>query len=870
MKTRHLLTAIALPALFAACTNEEFVEQATTGNSSLDDRRMVDVPAVTMDFGKGAETRLALGDGGKFVFESTDKLGACLMDQITEYYQNPLKKWGEWFELVDYIQTNYKFTYNTQNGRFENNALMCEGNYFFYFPYDPTMNTREAFEQDLNPEQELKVNADGTLNPRQTVLDNQVFLGHSAIYGDREDHESLNVNMKSVFAYPAFRIAYSSPEPITITKVAFKIVDNEGKKEKEGVVTPFNTTLKVDPTGASFDENNQYALVKDEVFYGMVEKEDGGNTAEQISVSMPNNAACTLSSGKTLAGYVVIPAGIYDADEEDANKSLWMYVYTNKGVVKTYLNQKNEEQEASGAPSDNVWTDGAYTDFQPNNGMLIDMGFSYEAISAPTSFRVSETEDFEAILGWQKDQSVPTTLTATIVGKNVVLTKTVYDVLKNKNLTLNLITDDGQEATVTVAADAPADALDRVNIAETVNVINNAKLTLAEDIKKVVGNDTYTPKSLINNANASLTLTAGSYDFTGCTVTNYGTITFAEANAESANFTNGSIGKDGFANYGTVEFKTSTTITDYSRIDNYHSLTIDEKVEVSGRIYNSIGYIKSTNKTTTGLIWVKGKWSNAYSENNASIWVNEGGEIVGMSFLNVEDSDEPYKADVNESGNWLVDNQGDVIYYSSIINYGVVRNVINNNLVEMKSKTARLITAATSNGEIDNTECSNYVTKQAKETIFCVVNKPITATALKDLAINSNAKRLDISGEITINPVGEATDVTVEIEEVDIEGDLTISGAEKTLRFTNGTTGTKVNVVNGTTTVASQAILSLGANNMCDGTLNVGENTTFIISNGALVYGIKGTIDGTVENYGTWFYKTAGGIWTAYTSAELQ
>lgn len=868
MRTRHLLTAIALPALFAACTNEDFVKQTASGSTSLDDRRMVDVPTVTVGLGEDAETRLAL-NGNKFVFESTDKLGACLMDEITNNYQNPQKKWGEWFELVDYIQTNYKFNYNPANGNFENNALMCEGNYFFYFPYDPTMNTREAFEQDLAAEQELKVNADGTLNPRQTVLDNQIFLGHSAIYGDREDHESLNVNMKGVFAYPAFRIAYSSPKPITITKVAFKIVDNKTDKTKEGTVTPFETTLKVNPEKASFDADNQYVLAKDAVFYGMVSAADGGTTAEQISVSMPDNAACTLSSGETLAGYVVIPAGVYDATKDDANKSLWMYVYTNEGVVKTYLNQKNEEQEASGAPSDNVWTEAAYTNFQPDNGMLIDMGFSYEAISAPTEFRVSETEDFETMLGWQAGQTTPTTVTATVVGKDIVLTKKIIDILNNnKNLTLNLTSD--ADATVAIAADAPANALDRVNIADKINVINNAKLTLAEDIKKVVGSDTYTPKSLINNADASLTLTAGSYDFTGCTVTNYGTITFAEANAESASFTNGSIDKNRFANYGTVEFKTSTTIGHYSRIDNYHSLTIDEKIEVSGRIYNSIGYIKSTNTTTTGLIWVKGKWSNAYSQNNASIWVNEGGEIVGMSFQNMKDSDEPYKAGVNESGNWLVDNQGNVIYYSSIINYGVVRNVINNNLVEMKSKTARLITAATSDGEIDNTECSNYVTKQAKETIFCVVNKPITATALKDLAINSNAKRLDISGEITINPVGEATDVTVEIEEVDIEGNLTISGAGKTLRFTNGTTGTEVNVVNGTTTVASQAILSLGAANECDGKLNVGGNTTFIISNGALVYGNKGTIDGTVENYGTWFYKAAGGGWTAYTSAELQ
>ena len=149
MKTRHLLTAIALPALFAACTNEELLEQTTPGNVSLDDRQMVDVPAVNLNLGEQIDTRLSM-DGNKYIWESTDLLGACLMDEIDQAkYHVVNTTWSDWFKLVPYIQTNYKFAYNKQTGLFENNALMCEGNYFFYYPYDETMNTREAFEQEL-------------------------------------------------------------------------------------------------------------------------------------------------------------------------------------------------------------------------------------------------------------------------------------------------------------------------------------------------------------------------------------------------------------------------------------------------------------------------------------------------------------------------------------------------------------------------------------------------------------------------------------------------------------------------------------------------------------------------------------------------
>lgn len=849
MKTKHLLTAIALPALFAACTNEDFVEQGISNNATLDDRRMVDVPSLTMNFGEEAETRLAL-NGNKFVFQDPDKLGACLMDQITDDYQNPLKTWGEWFKLVDYIQTNYKFDYNPANGNFENNALMCEGNYFFYFPYDPTMNTREAFTQDLAAEQVLKVNADGTLNPQQTVLDNQVFLGHSAIYGDREDHESLNVNMKGAFAYPAFRIAYSSPQPVTITKVAFKIVDNKAAVATEGEVTPFKTTLKVDPsalTAGDFDTDNQYVFVDGTKFYGMDAK---GSTAEQISVSMPDNAACTLSSGKTLAGYVVIPAGIYDANSNtvDANKSLWMYVYTNKGIVKTYLNVKNEEQDASGAPSDNVWTKAAYVDFQPDNGMLIEMGFSHEAISAPKEFRVSNTEDFETMLGWQAEQTVPTTVTATVVGKDIVLTKKIIDILNNNsNLTLNLTSD--AEATVTIAADAPANALDKVNILDVnsgneITVLNKANLTVAADLDHDGGNSVYdAPAMLINEG--SMTFTALTYNLGGTEITNKGTFILSREDDKQINLV--ATGYSAIDNYGSMVMDADVLISNSSYdkgINNYTGLIISEGAEVSGRINN-----KKVEYTSMGQTTVDGTWSNAQGINEGWIVVNETGKVVATGLENTNVKLHNYK--------------NEVIAEAIINNSGVINGVKNMGIIEMVTKNARLITAAESEGEIDNTVCSSYVTKQEKETIFCVVDKPTTASALKNLVLDANAKRLDISGKITIDPEKNANEVAVAVETVNVTDNLTVEGKDYWLRFTNGTEGTTVNVLKGKTEIAAQTNMSLGAANACDGTINVNTGCTLIISASARLDAEKGTIAGSVENYGVWYHLN-NGAWETY------
>lgn len=828
MKTRHLLTAIALPALFAACTNEELLEQTTPGNVSLDDRQMVNVPAVNLNLGEQIDTRLSM-DGNKYIWESTDLLGACLMDEITSDYHQPNTIWSQWFKLKDYIQTNYKFAYNKQTGLFENNALMCEGNYFFYYPYDETMNTREAFEQELEAEQKLEANADGTLNYRKTVLDNQVFLGHSAIYGDREDHDELNVSMKGVFAYPAFRIAYSSPQPVTIEKVAFKIVDNAASNtgtNVEGTVTPFNTTLKVDPTSATFNAQNPYVLADGAEYYKMIDK----TTAEQISVAMPDNAACTLSSGKTIQGYVVIPAGVYDADNSSADyKSLWMYVYTNKGIVKTYLNVKNEEQEASGAPSDNVWTKGAYVDFQPDNGMLIDMGFSYEAISAPKEFTVSNTEDFELLLGWQKDQTVPTTVEATIVGEDVELSKAIYDILNNnKNLTLELTSD--ADATVTIPADAPANALDRVSIKAggKLNIVNKAALTVENDFKAA--------QSLTNES--TITLAGNSYDFKATSVTNEGTINFQAADGKvmtvamenSHPFTN--------TNKGTIAVATDVNIT-AGGITNNGAMTINEDVTLDGKIING------ANQSKDGVLNVNGAWATkwATTANYGIINVATTGSITVPSTSTFTNNE-------NLIYNALT---GALEFEGMINNSGVINGVTNNGTVEMVVKSARLTTNVASTGEIDNTVAAENLTAGTAETIYCEVTEAVEVKDLETLVKTTKASRLDISGEIKMTTKTgdvEDTDLSVTVAAVRVIGDLKINAPEKKIRFLGSTDFT---IAAGTTTLTPTTTLVLGTNGSSpDGTLNIEGEGFLLINNNAEIYAKKGTgVDGNYENHGT-------------------
>lgn len=67
MKTKHLLTAIMLPAAFAACTNED-IEGISQGAQGVEGRKLVE--NVTLNVGNGVESRLAYGNG--YTWEAGD------------------------------------------------------------------------------------------------------------------------------------------------------------------------------------------------------------------------------------------------------------------------------------------------------------------------------------------------------------------------------------------------------------------------------------------------------------------------------------------------------------------------------------------------------------------------------------------------------------------------------------------------------------------------------------------------------------------------------------------------------------------------------------------------------------------------------
>lgn len=208
MRTKHLLTAMVLPALFAACSSEEF---EGVNNSANELKGRVELGKVTLTVGDEADTRFAAGTGDDyngFVAADGDAIGACLVD-VTGGTENTLvgdqtSKQAHMglYNLVNDIQTNYAFKQAGASWSCEGNLV--EGNYLFYLPYNKDHKTRTPMTAKLPTVQTLTVK-DGAV-VKESAID-YVFaqggiMGVQHLFMDRSDNAAVLSSLRPVYAYP--------------------------------------------------------------------------------------------------------------------------------------------------------------------------------------------------------------------------------------------------------------------------------------------------------------------------------------------------------------------------------------------------------------------------------------------------------------------------------------------------------------------------------------------------------------------------------------------------------------------------------------------------------------------------------------------
>ena len=196
MKTRNLLMAVALPTLFAACSQDEALVNVTPETQY----KGVPLENVTLSFNKeeGAETRMT-NDGWNLKWKAGDQVGLVWVN--APEILNQFNRGGTYDPTVlpgtAFWASNTRMTCtDPANSIFEmQDGQVLEGQYFAYYPYTDRYKVDGKFGSSIDEVQYQKStrDQDGILS---YIVDNMPWISR------RADSKSTETNKDATFIYP--------------------------------------------------------------------------------------------------------------------------------------------------------------------------------------------------------------------------------------------------------------------------------------------------------------------------------------------------------------------------------------------------------------------------------------------------------------------------------------------------------------------------------------------------------------------------------------------------------------------------------------------------------------------------------------------
>lgn len=347
MKTKHLLTGLVLPALFAACTAEE-IESSKGVMTQEDLSARPSVGNVVLNFGD-IDSRAELGNTAfnSINFNADeDRIGARIIDT---YSATGLKDaygervaWSHYSIVNDYASSNYEYVWD--GDQWNTTALMVEGNYMFYYPYNKKNVARGPLEIITPTHQTVKPNEkDGDRNAIAELYagENPAFVGYKFI--DAKDQGlSVSVDMQHLFAYPQVTLVNdftvrSNRTDVETDLVITKIVLSSSKIYEKYVVnhTNFQTNLtpeftylekktdkKETPLIPAGDWTEAETLLKNATIETIAEAK-----GKNVEITVEFEDGLELAYGEEYSFNIVLPASAYAAGD------LTMQVYTEDDMM---------------------------------------------------------------------------------------------------------------------------------------------------------------------------------------------------------------------------------------------------------------------------------------------------------------------------------------------------------------------------------------------------------------------------------------------------------------------------------------------------------------------------------------------------------
>ena len=404
--------SLALAGVFVGCADDAFVSNNQAGK--LEDRPVVGAVSLSLA-NEGAISRLINAEGE--VDWTGMTIGAALMDEVndlelTDFYSK--------YTLTDKVWTNYPYT-RSENGVWDNDALMVEGNYFYYAPYDAALG-RGKLSHTIESVQYAYDNATYTnLGMTSTAPylrynahdKNQLYVGY---HGFKAGDAKKAINLTLAPAHAVFQIGLSNEgtEDITIHKMVLK-----GNFNLATNLDPTNTVnyAYIDEDGEDATESNatlnkRFDLLGEGVIpYTHAQNPVTGAmdytaTSSYVTLVMPNYV---VEAGANFApARVVLPAG--------ANAStLIVDVYTNKGILSvpvatTAANLTNGDKVRESLDETTHLAVGLRTISWNKEGVESSVWASTNSATLPSSLNTNETYQVSVAFDEQANFTVPNDL----------------------------------------------------------------------------------------------------------------------------------------------------------------------------------------------------------------------------------------------------------------------------------------------------------------------------------------------------------------------------------------------------------------------------------------------------------------------------
>jgi len=536
MKTKHILTALALPAMFAACTADDIV---SVDNGLQQDQR----PMLSEDFvlkvNNGIESRYAVEGSTalEFNFEEGDLIGANVIDAYTNRDGKAFDKedpttWA----IVPYIAPALPF--ENVGGEWKSAGRVGMGNYLFTNPYNPEDEGRGAAKYELP----VVVQYDSE-NPNAHIEKYNKAVAATILY---KADLNANISLKNLFTYPKIRINFDkSLEVKKVTKIVLQKTNTgktfiyKGALDNKNIEDMFNPAtieakIKEYKNDAIADEASYWAskTTSDFIIDTDTEKSWADNSAElkttpyfvyemnetvksnsiEVRFMLPSIADFTNPTPEEEITMVVCTdAGNYQMDLTDV--TMYKFKETTLAAVKKNAFARNMSNTLTTLPIDEEYTGALSTD------NLVSTAEDWNALVEKYGHLKKYSAEYkEDNLGAGNGYGDAEELVVTIFDDEFALTsdlkmpEVAEFVIKTEvgvegNVTLKNIKMDGASAILTVKKDATL-TTDPTFVAPVVNVEEGGNLKFAAEYDEDEELIAYDGITTVNNE-GTVTVPAG-------------------------------------------------------------------------------------------------------------------------------------------------------------------------------------------------------------------------------------------------------------------------------------------------------------------------------------------------------------------------